>query len=44
MLIYQNQDCELTLKEGIKIYENYLIEKLPKYLQDNINKYQEWID
>jgi hypothetical protein len=26
MLIYQNQDCELTLKEGIKIYENYLIE------------------
>ena len=29
--------------DGAKL-ENYLIEKLPKYLQDNINKYQEWID
>ena len=26
MLIYQNQDCELTLREGIKVYVDYLIE------------------
>ena len=25
MLIYQNQDCDLTLREGIKVYENYLV-------------------
>ncbi len=24
MLIYQNQDCDLTLREGIKVYEDYL--------------------
>ena len=31
MLIYQNQDCELTLREGIEVYENYLVEnnKIP---------------
>ena len=29
--------------DGAKL-ENYSIEKLPKYLQDNINNYQEWID
>ena len=31
MLIYQNQECELTLREGIEVYENYLKEnnKLP---------------
>ena len=26
MLIYQNQECELTLREGIKVYVDYLIE------------------
>ena len=26
MLIYQKQDCDLTLREGIKVYENYLID------------------
>ena len=25
MLIYQNQDCDLTLREGIKVYEDYLV-------------------
>ena len=31
MLIYQNQDCDLTLREGIEVYENYLVEnnKIP---------------
>ena len=29
--------------DGAKL-ENYSIEKLPKYLQDNISNYQEWID
>ena len=38
MLIYQNQDCELTLREGIEVYENYLVEnnKIPlKDLKDS---------
>ena len=38
MLIYQNQDCELTLREGIEVYENYLVEnnKIPlKDLEDS---------
>jgi len=26
MLIYQKQECELTLREGIKVYVDYLIE------------------
>ncbi|RZO97999.1 MAG: hypothetical protein EVA49_02510, partial [Gammaproteobacteria bacterium] len=26
MIIYQKQDCDLTLREGIKVYENYLID------------------
>ena len=29
--------------EGDKL-ENYPIEKLPKYLQDNLNNYKDWID
>ena len=38
MLIYQNQDCDLTLREGIEVYENYLVEnnKIPlKDLKDS---------
>ena len=38
MLIYQNQDCELTLKEGIKVYENYLIENNKVPLKELNNK------
>ena len=34
MLIYQNQDCELTLREGIKVYVDYLIENGKTPLKD----------
>ena len=29
--------------DGSKL-ENYPLDKLPKYLQKNINKYQKWVD
>jgi hypothetical protein len=33
----------IRLVDGSKL-ENYPLNKLPKYLQKNINKYEKWID